>query len=69
VLRLLLLLLLLFQSKSDQEYLREVRAELNAARAELTEAQQQLVAARAEEAKMRKVLGQEQSQKDKTLGG
>jgi hypothetical protein len=40
---------------------------LNAARAELTEAQQQLVAARGEEAKMRKVL-EEEPQKDKTLG-
>ncbi|WIA33262.1 hypothetical protein OEZ86_006403 [Tetradesmus obliquus] len=54
------------RKETDQAYLREVRGELNAARAELAEAQQQLVAARAEEVKMRKVLG-EQPQKDKTL--
>jgi chromosome segregation ATPase len=57
----------LLQSNAEQSRLRELRGELNAARAELTEAQQQLVAARGEEAKMRKVL-EEEPQKDRTLG-
>lgn len=59
--------LLPLQKNPEQTHLRELRGELNAARAELSEAQQQLVTARGEQAKLRQLS--EQPVKDKTLGG